>query len=88
MGKSRTESPAARRARLASVRAELAGPALLAALAPVAERVKASVGWQHRGGRAGLDDNLKVMVTMAEAEAIVAAVEKANQYGGVRNEPG
>lgn len=62
-------------------RAMGAGPALLAALRPVAERVRAHPAYQAREGRRDLMDNVPVMLTMAEAEAIVEVLEKAEWAG-------
>ena len=59
-----------------------AGPALLEALRPVAERVLAHPAYQHRVARRDMMDNVPVMLTMAEAEAIVAAAERAAWRGG------
>ena len=61
----------------ALARAAVNGPALLAALRPVAERVRAHPAYQHRAGRRDMADNVPVMLTMAEAEAIVEVLEKA-----------
>jgi hypothetical protein len=56
---------------VAHARATVAGPALLAACRPVAERLREQM--KH-----AVDDIVGVFLTVPEAEAMIAAVEKAD----------
>lgn len=77
MGKSRRKSVPYAREHAPLACAMTAGPALLAALRPVAERLRA----QQAGGW-DLDEVVVVHVTRAESVAILAAVDKGTWGDG------
>jgi hypothetical protein len=77
MGKSRKRAVPYAKEHAAHARASVAGPLLLAAVRPVAERVRDNLSRRPKMD----DDNFTValVITGAEAAAILAAVDRAEK---------